>query len=250
MDPVDARDRDDRRPTPVRSVAAPQACRPRVGAVGTLPRRPPGTSSLGALLAAPAPSGAEKATSAAVHTTAVRRAGLAQERIGAKSAKRVTQQRLRCRTPRNSQLNKTAGMTVAGQDCLSLGRDALARRTVCLELGCRAVAQRFGIATPSRAWYPAGSLRCSDPPGITDSNLNSESSNSRRIVALRPNDLEDPVHVELKALQRRPLIATDPQSQKSWSLFPRCSVRMILGTARQLRLQATTVHQLLLLTSD
>ena len=176
--------------------------------------------------------------------------GLAQELIGSNSAKRVVQQCLRCRTPRNSQLNKTAGMTVAGQDCLSLGRDALARRTVCLELGCRAVAQRFGIATPPRAWYPAGSLRCSDPPGITDSNLNSESSNSQRIVALRPNDLEDPVHVELKALQRRPLIATDPQSQKSWSLFPRCSVRMILGTARQLRLQATTVHQLLLITSD
>ena len=49
-------------------------------------------------------------------------AGLAQELIGAKSAKRAVQQRLRCRTPRNSQLNITAGTTVAGQNCLSGAR--------------------------------------------------------------------------------------------------------------------------------
>ena len=57
MDPVDAPDRDDPRPTAVRSVAAPPACRPGVGAAGTLPRRPSWTGSRGALLGTPAPNG-------------------------------------------------------------------------------------------------------------------------------------------------------------------------------------------------
>lgn len=156
------------------------ALRSRVTSVLAQPRRRPRSRSRGVRMAAASLSRLETAMGTPDHIRrmAVPRTRRAQALLGAKSPQRVVHQWLRCPTRHYTQLTVSAGTTVAGRDCLPLGRGAFAPRTVRLASGCHASSRCCGIPSLSRAWYPTSGLRGSDALGILHSDLNSEASDT------------------------------------------------------------------------